>query len=150
MRTIERDIVGAFIFSNDGHILLGKSRPGGVYPDFLIVPGGGVELNESKLEALHREIKEELGLDISSSNAQLINGTQCYGQSEKILRDTNERVIVKMRFFNFRVDLPLPAKEVIILLEDDFATAEWIPIQALPNTKITEETRLTLKKLGYL
>ncbi|HUC89764.1 MAG TPA: NUDIX hydrolase [Patescibacteria group bacterium] len=149
MRTIERDIVGAFIFSNDGHILLGKSRPGGVYPDFLIVPGGGVELNESKLEALHREIKEELGLDISNSNAQLINDTQS-GQSEKNLRDTNERVIVKMRFFNFRVDLPLPAKEIIILLEDDFAAAEWIPVQNLPNTKITEPTQHTLKKLGYL
>lgn len=43
MRTIHRDIVGGFIFSKDGKVLLGKNRTGGVYEGSYVVPGGGVD-----------------------------------------------------------------------------------------------------------
>ena len=42
MRTIHRDIVGGFIFSKDGRLLLGKNCKGGVYEGSFVVPGGGV------------------------------------------------------------------------------------------------------------
>ena len=35
MRTIEREIVGGFIFSKDQKVLLGKNRKGGVKLPFL-------------------------------------------------------------------------------------------------------------------
>jgi len=66
MRTIYRDIVGAFIFSKDGYTLHGKSTRG-TYDGCWIVPGGGIEDGESKEEAGNREILEEVGLDISKN-----------------------------------------------------------------------------------
>lgn len=68
MRTIQRDIVGAFIFSSDNKLLLGKSIKGGVYPDYWIVPGGGMEPDETKVEAVKRETLEETGIDISEAS----------------------------------------------------------------------------------
>jgi hypothetical protein len=42
MREIERTIVSALIFSQDGKLLMGKKDPakGGVYPDCWHIPGG--------------------------------------------------------------------------------------------------------------
>ena len=94
MRTIDRDIVGAFIFSKDDQILLGK---GGVYPGKWIVPGGGIEPGETKLAALKREILEETGIDISGDKVEALKEV-LEGESQKTLRDSGERVLVKMRF----------------------------------------------------
>ena len=57
-----RDIVGAFMFSNDGFVLLGKSGAGGVYQDMWLCPGGGIDPGETKLQALKREVMEEVSL----------------------------------------------------------------------------------------
>ncbi len=40
MRTIQREIVGGFIFSKDGKVLLGKNRKGGHYEGSYVVPWG--------------------------------------------------------------------------------------------------------------
>jgi 8-oxo-dGTP pyrophosphatase MutT (NUDIX family) len=122
MRTIQREIVGAFIFSNDGHILLGKSQPGGVYPGYSMIPGGGIDDGESKLDAVIREVLEEVSLDIKDAHIELVNDAQ-YGQSEKTLRDTNEKVLVHMHFNDFRVAIDKPASAINVQSADDFADA---------------------------
>ncbi|MBU4246105.1 MAG: NUDIX domain-containing protein [Nanoarchaeota archaeon] len=54
-------IVGALIFNTIGKLFLMKSHKwGGNY----VIPGGHIELGESAVNALKREIKEETGLDI--------------------------------------------------------------------------------------
>ena len=45
---------------HDGHVLTHKSRA----EDFSALPGGRVEIMESSEDALHREMREELGIDI--------------------------------------------------------------------------------------
>jgi len=53
--------VGALIFNTLGKLFLMKSHKwGGNY----VIPGGHIELGESAVDALKREIKEETGLDI--------------------------------------------------------------------------------------
>lgn len=53
--------VGAIIFNSEGKLFLMKSHKwGGKY----VIPGGHIELGESAVDALKREIKEETGLDI--------------------------------------------------------------------------------------
>jgi 8-oxo-dGTP pyrophosphatase MutT (NUDIX family) len=100
MRSIHREIIGAFIFSNDGHILLGRSQPDGVYPGHSTIPGGGVDEGETLPQALQREVLEETGLDIKGAEIALVNDTQ-FGVSEKTLRDTGERVLAHVHFNDF-------------------------------------------------
>jgi 8-oxo-dGTP pyrophosphatase MutT (NUDIX family) len=149
MRTINREIVGGFIFSNDGYMIVGKSQPGGVYPGYATIPGGGVDEGETKLAAMKREILEEVGLDISGAKIEQID-ISLFGESEKVLKDTGERVFVKMHFNNFEIIIPKPAADITITAGDDFADARWIPVSDLKTLKVIDATRDTLKKLGYL
>ncbi len=149
MRTIDRDIVGGFIFSSDGYIVLGQSRPGGVYPGFMMIPGGGVDDGETQEQAIRREILEEVGIDTSDATIVLVNDAQT-GESEKTLRDSGERVLVRMHFHDFSVKLPKPAAEITINADDDFVDAVWVALDDLPTLTLTEPTKATLRKIGLL
>jgi 8-oxo-dGTP pyrophosphatase MutT (NUDIX family) len=146
MRTIKRDIVGAFIFSSDGKILLGK---GGVYNGHWLVPGGGVDIGETKLDALKREILEETGIDISTAKIEPLKDVLT-GQSEKVLRGTTEKVKVGMKFYNFSVRLTQAAEDIILTAEDDFTDAAWFPVAELSKLDLAPPSVVILKKLGYL
>lgn len=142
MRAKHRDIVGGFIFSKDEKLLLGKNRKGGVYEGSYVVPGGGVEDGETKEMALRREMLEETGLDIL--NADIKHIYQMSGEHEKILRETGERVLVKMDFYNYRIDLDQNAEDVILKTEDDWYEPRWFKVNELGNVNLSEPTRETL------
>ncbi|PUA79352.1 NUDIX domain-containing protein [Nocardioides currus] len=58
-----RVVVGALV--RDGQVLLVHRRPEKhVHPDRWDVPGGVMEAGESELEALERELREELGVQV--------------------------------------------------------------------------------------
>lgn len=149
MRTIQRDIVGAFLFSRDYKLLLGKSIKGGVYPDCWIVPGGGVEADETNEEAVIRETLEETGIDITSAKIEQIAGA-LNGQSEKTLRETGEKVLVEMKFYNFKATLDGKADDISISNEDDFIEARWFSVEELKSLKLSPPTITTLQKIGCL
>lgn len=148
MRTIYRDIVGGFIFSKDGKFLLGKNRRGGVYEGSCVVPGGGVDDGETKVEALHREMLEETGIDISSAAIKPLSVSS--GEHEKTLRDTGERVFVKMDFYDYRIDLSQDAIDVILKTEDDWCDPRWFEINELNDAKLSKPTRNTLIAAGIV
>lgn len=146
MRTIHRDIVGGFILSKDGKILLGKNRTGGVYEGAFVVPGGGIEAGESKLEALRREMLEETGIDVSKGVITEINVSR--GSHEKTLRDTGERVLVDMDFYDYRVDLPHSADDITVIAEDDWSQPQWFSQADLRTATLGPPTKRTLIKAG--
>ncbi|UCE74071.1 MAG: NUDIX hydrolase [Methanomassiliicoccales archaeon] len=47
-------------------ILLGKRKKDRLYPDIWDIFGGHIEANETKEEALKRELMEELGIEVKS------------------------------------------------------------------------------------
>jgi 8-oxo-dGTP pyrophosphatase MutT (NUDIX family) len=143
---IHREIVGGFIISSDDKILLGKT---GVYSGLWVVPGGGIDHGETKLEALRREILEETGIDIDGMKIEDMK-VDLTGESEKNLRDTGERVHVKMRFHNYRISVPLPADKAKIKATDDLVDATWFSRQELPKLNLSPPTVSSLQKLGYL
>ncbi len=149
MRVIKRDIVGIFIFSKDNFLLLGKSRKGGVYKDQWIVPGGGIEPGETKLQAAKREAMEEVGIDISQGRIEEINEPM-YGKSEKNLRDTGEHVLVEMTFYDFIIRFDRPSREIVVSCQDDIVEARWFGVADFKNIKMSEPTYEILLKLGYL
>ena len=56
-----RNRAAAIIHRNGKLLLIHRQKPG---RDYYILPGGGVELDESFAEACIREVKEETGLDV--------------------------------------------------------------------------------------
>ena len=149
LRTIKRDIVGAFIFSSDGKLLLGKNIKGGVYSGCWVIPGGGIETGETKVDALKREVKEEVGIEIANAEIEQIDGI-LKGQSEKVLRETGEKVLVDMDFYNFKVILQENADMVQFVHEDDFTDARWFDVEELGSLKLSPPTITTLQKIGLL
>jgi 8-oxo-dGTP pyrophosphatase MutT (NUDIX family) len=119
----------------------------GVYAGEWVIPGGGVEEGETRLEALRRETLEETGIDLEGENIEEIAGVLT-GSSDKTLRDTSERVHVKMNFYNYTIRLGRPASEIKVNQDDDFTEATWMTIEDLSRHKVSPPTIATLKKLG--
>lgn len=59
---------GAILRNSEGKILFQLRDENGRNPNKWGIFGGGIEKGESPLEALQREIKEELGIEISDLN----------------------------------------------------------------------------------
>lgn len=145
MRIIERNIAGAFVFSSDNKVLLGKA---GVYDGQWVVPGGGIEEGESELEAARREVLEESGVDINLGEITPVQEDRL-GESEKEL-PTGERVLVKMRFFDFIVRMPIPAEEIHPVAGDDFKEVGLFSSEDFAAMDLANPTKLQLQKLGFL
>lgn len=148
MRTIRRDIVGAYLFSSDNYLLLGKSNRG-TYEGMWIIPGGGVETDESYEQALIREVFEETGLDISNEKIEKMN-ISLSGQSKKILKDTGEEVLGIYDFFNYTVRLKKKSKDIVVTAGDDYTEPKWHKIEDLHKLELPEPSITSLKHMGIL
>lgn len=151
MRIIERRIVGALLVSKDDHLLLGYKDPkwGGRYSDCWVLPGGGVDEGETDLEALYREIKEEVDVDISPYESILIDDSLT-GENETIHNVTGEPVTFKMQFLDYLTKIPKNAKNIAVTAKDDLAKVEWIPFKELSKYKLSQSTEELLRKHGFL
>ncbi len=149
MRTIERDVASAFIFSKDNQILLGQHTEGGVYQGAWCVPGGGIEDGETKRQAMEREILEEVGLRLDGAKVEELEEV-LHGESQKTLRSTGEIVIAKMAFYDFVVYLSSTASEVELTVEDDLQNARFFALDQLESIELATGTRDRLTLLGYL
>jgi len=54
--------VSALINKGDNCLFIKQNKVGGAYPGTLHLPGGRIEPDENPLEAIAREVKEEVGL----------------------------------------------------------------------------------------
>lgn len=151
MREIQRDIVAAMIFSKDGKLFQGMKHPnkGGVYLDCWHIPGGGIDEGEDKVQALIREAKEETGIDIAPFKIELLDD-KGNGVSEKVLKESGERVLCKMNFYVYKVVLDENAEDIKVSLDDDLAKYTWTKVEDLKSIKLTPPSVELFKGLGYL
>lgn len=151
MHIIQRRIVGSLLVSKDNHILLGYKDPkwGGRYSDCWVLPGGGVDEGESDIEALYREIKEEVDLDIMSYESTLIDDTLT-GENKTIHNVTGEPVVFKMQFLDYLTKIPKNAKDIPVAAKDDLAKVEWIPFERLSEYTLSPSTRDLLIKHAFM
>jgi len=103
----------AYLYLVDGKILSTRSKG----KDKYYIPGGKRENNETDVQTLVREIKEELAVDIVESSAQL------YGIFEAQAHGKAEGVVVKMTCYtaDFKGELKADSEiaEVVWLTMDD-------------------------------
>ena len=150
MRTIHRDIVGIVVVSKDRKILHGmQDQKTSVHPDCWLIPGGGMDDGETKEDAMIRELKEETGLDISAYQLEFLGNSRS-GTFEKTLRDTGEKVLCEMKFFDFSVIIPLQAGDIFVYPSDDLIECKWIGIDELQNFKLPPPSIELFRKLGYI
>ncbi len=151
MRTIQKDIVSAVIFSREGKIFQGMKAPDpyNIYHGCWHIPGGGVDAGETHMQALARELKEEMAFDMTGYEPELID--ERYGKGEKTLRDTGERVMQEMHFLTYKIVIDKPAAEIPVHCGDnEFVEYHWIDPQELKNIKLTPPSVELFTKLGYL
>lgn len=148
MRTIHRRIVAAVVLSADQKLLMGKQRPGGVYMDVWHIPGGGIDGDETPEQALQRELREEVGLDINQDQMELLDDLG-HGRAQKTLKN-GEQVQVEMDFLVYRVQLPELAVQVPVQLNDDLVEFTWADLKQLAEYPLTPPSQVLFKRLGWI
>ena len=123
--------VGALIVNKEGKILLVKSHK---WFDKYTLPGGHVEVGETMIEALKREVKEEVGLDVQVGNMLLMQ--------EAIFAPE----FYKKRHFIF-IDFACRSKEDHVKLDqDEIQDHLWVYPGAAYNLKLDSFTKKTIDK----
>lgn len=151
MRTITRDIAVGLVVSKDNKFLFGMKDPkgGGVYADCWHTPGGGIEEGETKEEALKREMTEELGLNIDEARVSLLDD-KGVGESKKTLKDTGETVLVKMRFYVYRIEYSKDAEGINVTPGDDIEKFLWADPAKLKDYKLTPPSVELFTRLNWM
>lgn len=149
MRTIHREIASAVLISADDKIFLAKKTASAVFSGTWTIPGGGIDEGETKELAMTREVKEETDIDVSGFPAELVDIGQ--GSSEKTLKDTSERVLAEMTFYDFRVILAQPADEIKFTIDPtEFEQAKWFSKAELANIQLSPTCEKLFRKIGLL
>lgn len=112
MSKIKLSVCGVIMYQSK-FLIVKRSETDDFLPNCWEFPGGGVEDGETISEALKREIKEEIGLDISSKYPQLI------GISEEFMNeDKTERYLQ----LNYKIVMDT---EPNMTLSSEHVTYDW-------------------------
>jgi nucleoside triphosphatase len=123
--------VGALIVNNEGKILLARSHK---WFDKYTLPGGHIELGESMVDAVRREVKEEVGLDVEVAEMLLVQ--------EAIFAPE----FYKKKHFIF-IDFYCKSKDQQVKLDqDEIQDYIWVYPGAAYNLKLDSFTRKTLDR----
>ena len=125
-------LVAAGIIVEDGRVLLSLRKPGGHLAGWWEFPGGKVGANEDPREALHRELSEELGLDVSVG--EIVDVTfHCYAEVARP---------ILLLFFDAVRRRGSPEPQAI-----DVAGFEWAGADALDEERFPSADRNVLPKV---
>ena len=120
-----------------------------MYDDCWHIPGGGVEKDENMLIALKREVKEEVGIDISGKDTKLVFDKDS-AEAVKTDKDTGEKFLVIMFFNDYLIELGVSSEKVKIVLSDDIVSFTWAPVANLKDYKLTPPSIKLFKVVGWL
>jgi histidine triad (HIT) family protein len=150
-RSTIRVVCDAIILNEKGEVLLQEREEElKLTPDYLTLPGGGVEdFNTSLEQELAREVKEETGVDISNMEPELLGSRM--GQTTITRRDghldVSYEVPNKFLWNTYLIRKPLP-RDAEITPGDDCRALVWIDLsQAAEHDRISPEIREIFKKV---
>ena len=133
-------IVVGLVWSRRGELLLCRMNPDrGVFPGQWGLPGGGIEPGERMEEALRREMREEIGVEIENIRSAFFK--DCL--HDKTFADGSVRSVY-MIFLLFHCT----AMSDRLRLNQEFVEYRWVTKNDLSGMELNEETVDTLNRLG--
>ena len=143
MEVIKKTRVGSYgLIIKDGKIALIRKARGG-YKGLLDLPGGGIEHDETPVEALKRELMEEAGVTVTSY--ELLDATSKtfkWQMEDDIIEDLHHIGIL----YTVKVKESKLKEEADGL---DSEGADWYSIDELTRENLSSFTIYALEKLGY-
>ena len=135
-----RVIVVGLVWNDRCELLLCRMKPDrGVFPGEWGLPGGGIEPGERMEQALRRELREELGIEITDIRPAFFKD----GSYNKLL-PSGELQPLYLIFLVFHCQ----AAGDKILLNEEFSEYRWVSEADLPHLDLNFETADTLRRLG--
>lgn len=126
-----RIVVAAVIIKEGRALLLQRKDDEEVYPGFWELPSGKREFNETSIEALAREVKEETGLSLAVDRP--ISVFEYLVKTPTEVRDTTQ--------INF-LAYPIDPKEMVKINKEEHQSARWFTAEGILSLhNISEETR---------
>lgn len=126
---IDKFVVGAVIHEGGQALLVTRSMKDDFLPGLEEVPSGGVEAFESLNQALHRELREEIGFGAEHVDDGFVAAFDYRSRSGRMTRQ-------------FTVSIPLQAREV--RLSEEHTSYRWISSEELDAADATPETKEVL------
>lgn len=135
--------VGSYgVIIRDRKIALIKKARGG-YKGLYDLPGGGIEHDETPLEALTRELMEEIGVSIVK--AELLDAV-----SKPFKWDVNDELIQDLHHIGILYTVEIEGNELKTDADGlDSLGGEWKDIDKVKEEDVSPFTWMALKKLGY-
>lgn len=132
-------VVGLVRNARDELLLCRMSDDRGVFPGQWGLTGGGIEPGERMEDALRRELREEVGLEVTDVRPAFFKD----GEYEKTFPDgTRRNVYMIFLLFHCR------AVGEEVALNAEFAEHAWVPDERLFDYDLNPETRRTFERLG--
>lgn len=136
----QRTIVVGLVWNEEGKLLLCKmDARRGVFPGQWGLPGGGVKQSEWMGDALRRELREELGIEVGEIKPAFFKD----GLHEKTMPD-GTIVPVYMIFLIFHCR----ALSEEVQLNEEFSEYRWVAEDEVSALDLNEQTIDTLARLG--
>ena len=138
--SVLRTIVVGLVRNGGGDLLLCRmSSDRGVFPGQWGLPGGGIEPGETMEQALRRELREELGIEIDDIRPAFFKD----GKHQKTFPGGVSRdIYMIVLLFHCR------AAEESLILNEEFAEYRWVTGSEARRLDLNEQTRDTLDRLG--
>lgn len=135
-RDIWVTVYGA-IFNEKGEVLIVRRAPHDMHPNMWELPGGSLEYGEKVDEAVKREVKEEVGLDVKVRYPVLVHS----GMSTRI----PDKQVVRIAFDCKLFDITQP-----IQLSPDHVEHRWMSLEEKDNITMSEFLADMMKNSSFL
>ena len=129
--------VGGFIHDEGGKVLMIKRK---FEPNKgrWSLPGGLVEVGETLEEAARREVREEVGIDVTLEGVLQV--------VDEVITDENDRV----KYHFILIDYLMSPLSTAITLNDESEEFAWFEPEQVDGLDVTKNTRLIFRKFAEM
>lgn len=133
-------VVAVIQNGRDEYLICRKPADRGVFPGQWALPGGGIEPGERMTDALIREVREEVGLEITAIHPHHFKD----GAYPKLFPGRASLEI----YMIFLIFTCRAAAGQAVTLGDEFEAHAWVPAADLARYDLNVETQNTFMQLG--